>query len=119
MQIEHIEAVNRVDEIISVKGIDAFFIGPSDLAISMGLKPGLDQTDPKHVEGVNKVLAAGKRHHVPGGILVNSAEAANERITQGFQFIALSSEEGFLRSAASAAFNKVSKDRKITPESTT
>lgn len=113
VQIEHIEAVNRAEEIISVEGIDGFFIGPSDLAISMGLKPGMDNTDPRHIEAVSKVLAAGKKHHVPGGIHVGSPEAVNERIAQGFQFIALSSDEGFLRGAASAAFNKVITDRKV------
>ncbi len=113
VQIEHIEAVDHVDEIVSVEGVDAFFIGPADLAISMGLKPGLDQTDSKHIEAVSKVLAAGKKHHVLGGILVASPEAVNERISQGFQFIALGSDEGFLISAASAALNKVSKERQI------
>ncbi len=113
VQIEHIDAVNRVDEILSVEGVDGFFIGPSDLAISMGLKPGMDQTDPRHVEAVSKVLASGKKHGVPGGIHVGSPEAVNERLAQGFQFIALASDERFLRSAASAAFSKVSKERKV------
>jgi len=113
VQIEHIEAVNCIDEILSVESVDAFFIGPSDLAISMGLKPGMDQTDPRHVEAVSKVLASGKKHHVPGGIHVGSPEAVNERIAQGCQFIGLASDERFLRGAASAAFSKVSKDRKI------
>jgi len=113
VQIEHIEAVNHIDEILSVKGIDGFFIGPSDLAISMGLKPGMDQTDPRHVEAVNKVLASGKRHGLPGGIHVGSPEAVNERIAQGCQFIALASDERFLRSAAQAALDKVTKDRRV------
>ncbi len=113
VQIEHIDAVNRADKILSVAGVDAFFIGPSDLAISMGIKPGLDQTDPRHVAAVSKVLAAGKKHGVPGGIHVGSAEAANERIAQGFQFIGLSSDEGFVRSAASSALSKVVKDKKV------
>ena len=114
VQIEHIDAVNCVDEILSVEGVDAFFIGPSDLAISMGLKPGLDQTDPRHGDAISKVLAAGKKYGVVGGIHVGSAEAANERIAQGFQFVGLSSDEGFIRSAASSALNEVVKDRRIT-----
>ena len=114
VQIEHINAVNHIDEILSVEGIDAFFIGPNDLAASMGVKLGLDNPDPRHIEAVNKVLAAGKKRHIPGGILVGSPEAVNQRIAQGFQFIALSSDEGFLRSAASVAFNKIVKDRKVT-----
>jgi 2-keto-3-deoxy-L-rhamnonate aldolase RhmA len=44
---------------------------------------------------------------------VGSAEAVNERIAQGFQFVALSSDEGFVRSAASSALSKIVKDRKI------
>jgi 4-hydroxy-2-oxoheptanedioate aldolase len=112
VQIEHIDAVNHVDEILSVEGVDGFFIGPTDLAISMGLKPGLDQTDPRHVEAVSKTLAAGKKYSVAGGIHVGSAEAANERIAQGFKFIGLSSDEGFVRSAASSALSQVVKDRK-------
>ncbi|MFQ5997211.1 MAG: hypothetical protein ACE5KP_06280 [Dehalococcoidales bacterium] len=54
-------------------------------------------------------MARGKSDHRN----LASAEAVNERIAQGFQFIALSSDEGFLRSAASAALNKVSKERKV------
>lgn len=114
VQIEHIDAVNRVDDILSVAGVDGFFIGPSDLAISMGLKPGLDNSDPKHVAAVSKVLASGKKHGVAGGILVDSPEAVNERIAEGFKFIGLSSDEGFMRSAASAAVSKINRDRKIT-----
>jgi 4-hydroxy-2-oxoheptanedioate aldolase len=112
VQIEHIEAVNHIDEILSVEGVDGFFIGPSDLAISMGLKPGMDQTDPRHVDAVNRVLASGKKHRLPGGIHVGSPEAVNERIAQGCQFIGLASDERFLRGAASAALDKVTKDRK-------
>ena len=113
IQIEHIDAVNNIDEILSVAGIDAYFIGPSDLAASMGIKPELDNTDPRHIEAVKKVVAAGKKHHVPGGILVGSPGAVGERIAQGFQFIGLGSDEGFLRSAASAALSKVGQDRKV------
>ncbi len=111
VQIEHVDAVERVDDILSVNGVDGFFIGPSDLAISMGLKPGLDNTSPEHVAAVNKVLASGKKHGVAGGIQVGSPEAVNQRITEGFRFIALSSDEGFLRSAASTAIGKISADR--------
>ncbi|MCH8865105.1 MAG: hypothetical protein IIB13_07085, partial [Chloroflexi bacterium] len=82
--------------------------------VEMGLKPGLDNSDPKHVAAVSKVLASGKKHGVAGGILVDSPEAVNERIAEGFKFIGLSSDEGFMRSAASAAVSKINRDRKIT-----
>jgi len=119
VQIEHINAVNRIDEILSVGGVDGFFIGPQDLAASMGIKPALDNSDPRHIEAVSKVLSAGEKHHVPGGILVGSPEAVNQRIAEGFQFIGLSSDEGFLRRAALEALSKVIKDRRVASESTT
>ncbi|GAI93415.1 unnamed protein product [marine sediment metagenome] len=54
VQIEHVDAVSHIDEILSVAGIDAFFIGPNDLAASMGVKLGLDNPDPRHIEAVSK-----------------------------------------------------------------
>ncbi len=114
VQIEHIDAVNCIDEILSVEGIDAFVIGPSDLAISMGLKPGLHNIDPRYVEVVNKVLASGKRHHVQGGIAASRPEAVNERIAQGFRFIALGTDEAFIIRAASEVINNVNKDKMVT-----
>jgi len=114
VQIEHIDAVNRIEEILSAKGIDAYFIGPNDLAASLGVKLGLDNPDPRHIAAVNKVLEAGKRCHIPGGIQVGSPEAVNQRIAEGFQFIALSSDEHFLRSTASASLSKLVRERKVT-----
>ena len=113
VQIEHIDAVSHIDEILSVKGVDAYFIGPADLAASMGIKPGLDLTEVAHVEAISRVVASGKKQHLPGGILVGSAEATNARLAQGFQFIGIGSDEGFLRSAASATLSKVSQNRKV------
>lgn len=113
VQIEHKDAVKNIDEILSVPGIDAYFIGPNDLAASLGVKLGLDNPDPRHIEAINKVLAAGKKHNIPGGIQVLSAEAVNQRIAQGFKFIALGSDEAFLRGGAVAALGKVVKDRHV------
>ena len=100
VQIEHINAVNNIDEIISVDGVDAFFIGPNDLAASMNIKLGIDNKDPKHVKAVADALAAGKKHGVPAGILVGNSEAAKQRVDEGFRLVAISSDEGFLMSAA-------------------
>jgi 4-hydroxy-2-oxoheptanedioate aldolase len=105
--------VNNIDEILSVPGVDAYFIGPNDLAASLGIKPGLDNTDPRHIAAINKVVAAGRRHNVPGGIMVANAEAVNQRILQGFKFIALASDEAFLINGASSALEKVSKNRTV------
>lgn len=104
VQIEHIEAVRKAREILSVKGVDACFIGPNDLAGSMGLPPDLRGTHPDHAAAIMEVLKTAKEAGVAAGIHCANAEDANMRIEQGFKFIAISSDAGFVRAAASAAF---------------
>ncbi len=108
VMIEHIDAVNRAEEILSVPGVDACFIGPNDLAWSMGLSPhGLGPRDPRHVEAVAKVLAAAKKVGVPAGIHCFSPEDVNARIEAGFQFLACMSDGAFLMKSATEAFNAI------------
>ena len=112
VQIEHIDAVNKIDEILSVDGIDAFLIGPADLAVSLRLEPSLDHISSEYIAAIDKTLEVGKRFHIPAGIFVTTPEAAKAHISQGFQFVGLASDEHFLRIAATAARDKVFGDRK-------
>jgi 4-hydroxy-2-oxoheptanedioate aldolase len=94
LQIEHIEGVEHVDEILSTPGVDACFIGPNDLAASMGLGLGtpLESDNPQVVEAIMRVRDACRKHNVAPGIHCTSAQAVNMRIDQGFQFCAMASE---------------------------
>ena len=96
VQAEHVDAVERIDEILSVPGIDAFFIGPNDLLKSMGRTPAMDSDDPAFVAAIDTLLAAGRRHKVAAGIHTADAAAAARRIAQGFQFVAVASDASFL-----------------------
>lgn len=107
VQIEHIDAVRRAEEILSVKGVDACFIGPNDLAGSMGLKPDMLVRDPRHEAAVQQVLAAAKKVGKPAGIHVATAEHANMRLEQGFRFIALASEANFMRMGANQSLQAI------------
>jgi 4-hydroxy-2-oxoheptanedioate aldolase len=98
--LETVEAVENADEILSVPGIDAFFIGPNDLHNSLGKPPVFDSDDPGFLQAIDRLLAAGKKHNVPAGIHVVDALAAQRRIAQGFQFIAVTSEVGMMLSKA-------------------
>jgi len=103
--IEHIEAVNRIDEILTVPGIDLIFVGPFDLSASMGL---LGQpTHTRVEEAIQKVLAATKKAKVPAGIPAVTPDDANRRIQQGFQFIVVGSDMGFLTSAAKGILGQI------------
>jgi len=107
VQIEHIDAVNKADEILSVKGVDACFIGPNDLAGSMGLKPDIHCRHPEHEKAVMRVLETAKKVGKPAGIHCVTVEAVNRRIDQGFQFIAMSSDAGLLRESAARVVSEI------------
>jgi len=111
IQIEHIDAVDNIDEIFSVKGIDAFIIGPYDLSGSMG-KPGVLQD--KEVEAaIRKVLSAAKRHKIPAGYhsVPSAPQEAIKRKKQGFKFLGFSLDSIFLQEAAVDAMEIIKKGR--------
>jgi 4-hydroxy-2-oxoheptanedioate aldolase len=94
LQIEHIEGVRNADEILSVPGVDACFIGPNDLAASMGLGLGvpLESDNPELVQAIMQIRDACKKHGVAPGIHTSGSAGVNFRIGQGFQFCAMASE---------------------------
>src|SRR5688572_5547414 len=100
VMLEQKQAVENADEILSVPGIDAFFIGPNDLHNSYGKAPAFESNAPEFVEALDHLLAMGNKHNVPAGIHVADARAAQRRIQQGFQFIAVTSEAGMMLSKA-------------------
>lgn len=102
LQIEHIDAVNNIDEILSVEGIDGTYIGPYDLSCSMGL-PG--QLNHPEVEAAKKrVLEATKARGLAPGIHLVHPEAARRELQscaeQGYRFIALGTDILFLGDSA-------------------
>jgi 2-keto-3-deoxy-L-rhamnonate aldolase RhmA len=101
LQIEHIDAVNRIDEILDVKGIDVVFIGPTDLASSMGLLGQASQGELQ--KAIDTVAAAAKKRSLPLGIFCFSPQEAIAAASKGFTFISLGLDSAFLSAAASEA----------------
>lgn len=100
--IEHPDAVARIDDIMRSPGLDVAFIGPNDLANSMGLPIGLDNKHPDHIAAVARVLAAGKKYGVAVGIhCIDGAEVAR-RIEMGFQWMPIASDARVLKVAMEA-----------------
>ncbi|HKS36529.1 MAG TPA: aldolase/citrate lyase family protein [Verrucomicrobiae bacterium] len=100
VMMEHIKAIEAADQILSVPGIDVAFIGPNDLSNSMGKKPVFDSDDKEFKEAVAHVLATARKHGVAPGIHVLDAPAAQRRLGEGFQFIAITSEAGMMLAKA-------------------
>jgi 4-hydroxy-2-oxoheptanedioate aldolase len=100
IQTEHIAAVEIADEIYSVPGIDAVFVGPNDLAASMKTPDGQWPSKERQEEVLQEILAACKRNKVPAGLHVFSIEDALRRAEEGWQFIAVNSELRFMLEGA-------------------
>ena len=107
VQAEHIDAVQRIDEILAVPGIDAVFVGPNDLLASMGKTPQMETDDPEFVEALRRIRVAAVNAGVAPGIHVADASAAARRLEEGWRFIAISSELGFMNSAASQTVSQL------------
>ena len=102
LQIEHIEAVHNAAEILSVPGVDAYFVGPNDLCASMGLAPSLEPDHPEYWEALNGVKAIAQDLGVAPGIHVATAERARRMIEEGYQFISINSDAAFMAESAAA-----------------
>lgn len=98
--IETKEAVQNLDEILSTPGIDAVYVGPADLSLTLGCTPKLDQTEPPVVEALGKILAACKRHKVVAGLHNATSQYALKMAAEGWQFVTLASDSRFLAARA-------------------
>jgi 4-hydroxy-2-oxoheptanedioate aldolase len=92
LQCEHIQAVRDFDEVFSVPGVDAVFVGPNDLAASMRGPDGKPPSPDYFKETLAAILAGCKRNGVAAGIHTFSVEEAKMRIADGWQFIAVNSD---------------------------
>jgi len=104
IQIEDIEAINNLEEILQVKGIDVVFIGPYDLSASMGITGDFD--NPKFKQVKNRILDACKSHNVVPGIHVVEPDLIELkcRIKEGYKFIAYSLDITMIKKISSNMF---------------
>jgi len=98
VQIETQEAVKNAEEIMSVDGIDAFFVGPFDLSSSMGLMGQIEH--PKVREAIERVFEAGKNVGIASGIWQGAGMSIRERLEEGWQMVALGMDINFLMDGA-------------------
>ena len=100
VQIETAEAVQNLSEIVSVPGIDACYIGTSDLMLSLGL----GEMGTEHEKVVQQVLATCRAAGMPCGAWCNTGAEVARRIAEGFQFLNCGSDGGHMRAGAAADF---------------
>src|SRR5438270_4324797 len=100
VQIESAQAVQNLDDIISVPGIDVAFVGPNDLHAQLGLTPSVGGAEPEFVAALERIQAAAQKHHIATGIFSGDGEAAAERVRQGFQMITVATDISSMIAAA-------------------
>jgi 2-dehydro-3-deoxyglucarate aldolase/4-hydroxy-2-oxoheptanedioate aldolase len=98
VQIEHEDAVKKIEDIVNVSGVDCLFIGPYDLSTSMG-KPGMT-TDPDVLNAITKVENFAKQAKTPLGIFGSSAEAVRPYIQRGYSLVAVGIDTMLIANAA-------------------
>lgn len=107
-QVEHIDSVNNVDEILKVPGIDALFVGPSDLSASMGL---LGQPNhPEVTKVIDGVIAKATKAGVACITVSTSPEQAVSHAKRGFQMVTLGGDLGFMNISARDHLTRVPAD---------
>jgi 4-hydroxy-2-oxoheptanedioate aldolase len=106
VMIESVAAVENIDEIMQVRGVDLCFIGPNDLASSMGVPLGLNNPHPDHKAAVRRVAEAGKRLGVPVGIHCADAREAAVRTIEGFTWLAVASDLRLLSTAVAQVLHE-------------
>ncbi len=102
VMIETKEAVEKVDDILSVPGVDAAYIGPADLSVSLGLPPASDHEEPVFADAIQRILDACRRHNVVPGAHAGNVATARKRIEQGFLMIETCDDAGALARTAAA-----------------
>jgi 4-hydroxy-2-oxoheptanedioate aldolase len=107
LQCEHIKAVENADAIFSVPGIDAIFVGPNDLSASMRGKDGRPPSGEATKKALDHILATCKKHKVAAGIHCGTADEANHRAAEGWQFMAIGSELKMMLNGVAAELAKL------------
>src|SRR3954467_11994117 len=103
--IEHVEAVNRIDEIMATPGIDVAVIGPGDLATSINKRGQID--DPEVVDLMARAEAGILRSGVPIGGVARTADQANALVDRGYRAIALGFDWSLFQRGIMAAFEGI------------
>ena len=113
--IETAEAMDNLDDILSVKGLDAIYIGPSDLSISYGHPPGGDKPDDWMMTALKKVIDGCKRHGVKPGIHCGAPAYAKKMIEMGFVFVTVGGDNRFMTMGGQQAIAEMRSDAPAKP----
>ena len=106
--IETVKGVENIDEIFSVKGVDACFVGPSDLSLDMGIHRQFKSDE--FISTLDRIVEAGRTHGVAPGMHCGfnpGPTHINEALKRGFLWCAVDSDAAFLRTGVNAGLGTI------------
>jgi 4-hydroxy-2-oxoheptanedioate aldolase len=89
--IETVEALTNLDDILAVPGLDAVYVGPADLSLSLGLPPGNNDGSPDFDDALDRIVVACRKAGVVPGIHA-SGTLAERRVARGFTMVTVASD---------------------------
>jgi 4-hydroxy-2-oxoheptanedioate aldolase len=98
--IETAQALDQLDAILSVEGLDAIYIGPSDLSLALGCRPSFDDVAPQVAQAIQHILERAQFYGLAAGIHTGSPEGALRRVASGFQLVTVGSDANFIARGA-------------------
>jgi len=98
--IESAQALDQLDAILSVEGLDAIYIGPSDLSLALGCRPSFDDVAPPVAQAIQHILERAQFYGLAAGIHTGSPEGALRRVASGFQLVTVGSDANFIARGA-------------------
>src|SRR3954463_9076622 len=101
--IETQQAMDNLDAILQTDSLDAIYVGPADLGLSLGPQPMGDPTAPKVMEAIKFIINTAKKHKITAGIHCGAPAWAKEMIGLGYQMVTLGNDNTLLQGAARAA----------------
>lgn len=108
--IETAEAMENLDAILSVSGLDALYVGPADLSQALGGPPGVDFEEGPVPAALDTILAAAARRGVVAGIHTATPSYAKKMIDKGFSFVTVDSDLRYLSRGAKAVLDAFKDD---------
>ena len=105
VQIETAEAVERLDQILTVPGVDAALVGPTDLSVALGVPGAMD--DPKLVGAIERTMTSCTAHRVLPAIHTNDVAMTAAWALRGMRLVSINSEVGLLTAGARAAVTAI------------
>lgn len=105
VQIETQKALDNLDEILSVEGIDACYIGPWDLSCSLGFGVPPRWDEPRYLEAFDRVLRAAEEWGKPAGMFAN-IDNIGWALKRGFRFNTVDDADAFLIRGARMALER-------------